>query len=143
MSNSKKLAIIVIIIIEILLYLFGYNFQYGDSIIFFIAFFSLLFALVILFLPVVIKIDKKNPKKFIFNPFGRIKYIFIYGLFMIFLIAILFTLFSVPISLSEHRRDNFLNSSKVSLVQGKISKMDTIIDRGTRTPRNLKLFSKR
>ncbi len=120
--------------IEVLLYYFGYNFKYNNSILFLSAFFSLLFALVILFLPVFIKIDEKNPEKFMFNPFGRIKYIFLSGLCIIFLSVILFTLFSTTISFSENRRDKFLDTSKVNLVQGKISKMDTIIGRGTRKP---------
>jgi len=126
MNLAKKISLLIIVVIEILLFYYGYNFDYEDSSLFSISFFSLLFCLVILFVSKLEKIVKKK--------IGIVWRFLMNILCISFLVLVFLFLFGFPIKMSEYRKHRILQSKEVSKTEAKIIKLDTLAGRGSSTP---------
>lgn len=121
--------------IIVIIYFFGYNIKYNnDSIFFILIFLSLGFSLIILFFPILEKIEGQNPGSFLLYPLKKIKYIILNIFCYSFLIGLMCFIFAISNFLSENRKYRFLNSSNVNITEGRINKIDTVMIRSGKKP---------
>lgn len=101
--------------------------EYGFSIIlFFTVLLILLFSYILLTMDIFYKVVGENPGSFLLYPLRKTKYIILTALYIILLIAIIFSTIFFPLELSKARKHKFLNSSKTKEVEGIITKIDSI-----------------
>lgn len=127
MSTGKKVSTTIIILIVTLIYFFGYNYEYNNSVgIPIILFLLLMFSYIGLTLSTYERIVGENPGNFFFQPWKKIKYVFLSAVSIVTLLVLLFATLIISFELSKQRKKRFLDSSETNKVVGIISRLDSI-----------------
>jgi hypothetical protein len=135
MLTGRRISILVILLIIIVLYFFGYNVEYGSSMILYLTLLLLLmFSYIVLTMSTFEKFIGENPKSFILYPMKKIKYIVLTTIYVIILIFLAFSTFLISLGFSENRKNNILNSSETRNIEGLIIKTDSILLKNGKKP---------
>lgn len=135
MLTGKRISILVILSVIIIIYFFGYNVEYGSSIILYLAFpLLLMFSYIILTMSAFEKFIGENPGSFLVYPMKKIKYIVLTTIYVTIIIFLVFSTFLISLEFSENRKNNILNSSETRDIEGLIIKTDSILLKNGKKP---------